>query len=341
VTLAAAALVAAAALTASASAAGDLSTRSGLTQFRDASFYPSLARAIAPTWPFTVVATTGETVRIHLSKSVYDETDTAVAQQWADFFANLVHGPELASLDAYLLTSREVGNECGAGALACYGGNRLIAPAEDPSFDLTAQSVAAHEYGHHVAAHRLDTPWDAIDYGTKRWASYENVCAKTRKGVYYPGDESENHYFYNPGEGFAEAYRVLNERRLSLTEAPWDIVSTDFVPDDNALALLEQDVTAPWTKNTVLTRAGSVSKAVNSRSFVVSTPLDGRFSVRLSSSAKATFRLDVLSPSATRLAKRSGKNVSASTTVCGQRALRIRVNDVSGAGAFKLTISRP
>ncbi len=76
---------------------------------------------------------------------------------------------------------------CGQGALACYGGNRIFAPAEDPSFDLSAESVVAHEYGHHVAAHRLNPPWDAIDYGTKRWASYENVCAKARRGRVVPG----------------------------------------------------------------------------------------------------------------------------------------------------------
>jgi hypothetical protein len=335
--------VAAAAVAGSASAAAGVPTRSGLTHFRDASFYPSLARTIDPStvWPFSVVSTTGETVRINLSKKLYPQRDAAVAQQWADFFASLLHGPELASLDAYLLSASEVQRECGPGALACYGRNRIIAPAEDPSFDVSAQSVVAHEYGHHVAAHRLDTPWDAIDYGTKRWASYEKVCSKTRKGLYYPGDETEEHYFYNPGEGFAEAYRVLNERRLSLDEAPWDIVTNELFPDDNALALIEQDVSTPWTKNTALTRTGSVSTSAKSRSFAVPTPLDGRFSVRLSSSAKATFRLDILSPTATRLAQATGRNASASTTVCGQRALKIRVTDVSGAGAFRLTISRP
>jgi hypothetical protein len=345
VTVAAVALVAAAAFTGIASAEAKTPAFAALSRyvaFKDSTL--SQARRAddkPPTWGFAKLTATGETVRIHLSKKLYLTADETVAQQWADFFDTLVHGPELATLDAYLLTLREVQAICGTGALACYGRNEIIAPAEDP-VDLSAESVVAHEYGHHVAAHRINTPWDAIDYGTKRWATYENVCSKARKGVYYPGDETEEHYFFNPGEGFAEAYRLLNERKLSLQEAPWDIVTNALYPDDNALTRLEQDVTAPWTKNTTLMRAGFVSASAKSRAFVISTPLDGRLTVRLTSSAaKAKFRLDVLSPNAKSIAGASGRNKNVSTAICGERALRVRVNRVSSAGAFKLTISRP
>ena len=303
---------------------------------------PSVRAAGAPdAWPFSLSTPTGETVTINLSKRLYLQTDTTVAQQWADFFDSLVHGPELTSLNAYLVTPREVQNVCGPGALACYGRNQLVAPAEDPQLNLSAESVAAHEYGHHVAAHRLNDPWDAIDTGTKRWASSENVCLKTKKGAYHPGAEDEDHYFTNPGEGFAEAYRVLNERRLSLTEAPWEIVTNQFYPDNAALTLLQQDVTSPWTKNTTLARSGSVSKSAPSRAFVVSTHFDGRVAVTLRSSATAKFRLDILSPNSVSIGHASGKNVSARGTVCGERALKVRVKRLSGAGAFRLAISKP
>jgi hypothetical protein len=346
VTVAAAALVAAAAFTGVGAAdakSPDLSALSRYVAFKDATLSsPNRANAGPPTWPFAELATTGETVRIHLSKRLFVTPDETAAQQWANFFASLVHGPELATLDAYLLTLREVQGVCGDGALACYGRNEIYAPAEDPAFDLSAESVVAHEYGHHVAAHRINAPWEAIDYGTKRWATSENVCSKARKGVYYPGDESEAHYFYNPGEGFAESYRLLNERKLGLAEAPWDIVTDALYPDDTELALLEQDVIAPWTKNTTLARSGSVSSRAKSRAFVISTPLDGRLTVKMTSSAaKAKFRLDVLSPSAKSLAGAAGKNKTVSTEICGDRAVRVRINRISGAGAFKLTISRP
>ena len=80
-----------------------------------------------------------------------------------------------------------------------------------------------------MAAHRLNAPWEAVDYGTKRWATYENVCAKTRQGPCTPAPRTRSKYFYNPGEGLAETYRLLNERRLGLPEAPWDIVTKELV----------------------------------------------------------------------------------------------------------------
>jgi hypothetical protein len=345
VTLAAAALVAAAALTSSAPADAGIPSLSALSRyvsFPDRTLTRARAAGQLPdTWDSRPTTTTGESVKIHLSQEVFLAPDTAVAQHWADFFASLVHGSELARLDAYLLSPSQISAICGRGALACYGNNRILTPAEDPAFDLSAESVAAHEYGHHVAAHRLNPPWDAIDYGTKRWASYMNVCAKTERGMWFPGEEDEDRYFFNPGEGFAEAYRVLNEQQLQLQEAPWDIVSEQFMPNSTALAVLRQDVTSPWTKNTTLIRQGSVSKSVRTRAFSIQTPVDGRMSVRLISSAKAKFRLDILSPTSTNLGHATGKNASAGATVCGQRAVRLRVKDVSGAGAFKLTISRP
>jgi hypothetical protein len=347
VTLAAAVLAAAAAFAQPAAADGRTPTLSALSRyapFPETTLGVKRAASISvPTWDFTPSTQTGETVRIHLSQTLFDITDTVIAQGWADFIDRLVHGSELETLDTYLLSLREVQRICGTGALACYGRNEIVAPADDPQFDLSAESVIAHEYGHHVAAHRLNVidRWEAIDLGTKRWASYENVCLKARRGEYFPGAEDRDHYFRNPGEGFAEAYRVLNEQLLGLAAAPWNIVTEQLVPDARALALLQQDVTAPWTKNTTLARSGSVSKRTKSRAFVVSTPLDGRMSVRLTSAAKARFRLDILSPAGNRLGRASGRNISASTTVCGDRALRVRVNRLSGAGAFRLAISRP
>jgi len=345
VTLVAAVLVAAATFAQSASADlrnPTLTALSRYVKFTDATYSKAKSAASLPdTWFFSETTSTGETVSIHLSKTLYLNPDPTVAQQWADFFGGLIHGSELATLDAYFLTLREVQKVCGPGALACYGDNQIIAPAQDPAIDLSAESVVTHEYGHHVAAHRLNDPWEAIDTGGKRWATYEGVCLKARKGVYFPGAEDQDHYFFNPGEGWAESYRVLNERRAGLDEAPWDIVTNELYPDDNALVLLEQDVTAPWTKNTTLTRRGSVSRSAKSRSYVVSTPLDGRVRVSLRSSAKAKFRVDILSPNAVSIGHATGRNGLATATVCGDRALRVRVNRVSGSGAFKLAISRP
>ena len=320
-----------------------LSEISRYSSFKDAALPKSKALVLPPpTWNFTQTIPTGETVAIHLSKRYYPASDAVAAQGWAQFFAGLVHGREVADLDAYFLTSNEVEGICGRQALACYGGDYLFAPADDPSINLSAEAVATHEYGHHVAHHRRNDPWAAIDYGTKRWSSYEQVCMKARSGRLHPGAEDEEHYELNPGEGFAEAYRVLNERRAGLVEAPWQIVTQSLYPDAQALSLLEQDVVTPWTQGTTTAKTGAVNKKSKVKSFVVSTPLDGRFRLTLRPAAGERLSVDVFSPSSRRLAHAAGKkSVSASTTICGERAVRVRVSRLAGAGAFRLALARP
>jgi hypothetical protein len=67
--------------------------------------------------------------------------------------------------------------------------------------------------------------WLALHWGPKRWASSMHVCAKTRANELVPGAEDPIEYRVNPGEGWAETYRVLNELRLGVAEAPWQIIS--------------------------------------------------------------------------------------------------------------------
>src|SRR5207247_10694167 len=91
--------------------------------------------------------------------------------------------------------------------------------------NLSAEGVITHEYGHHIAAHRSNAPWETLAWGPKRWASAMQVCARTRKNELVPGAEDPVHYVVNPGEGWAETYRVLNERQEGIAETQWDTVS--------------------------------------------------------------------------------------------------------------------
>ena len=63
----------------------------------------------------------------------------------------------------------------------CYGGQTLVVVGETTD-GIAPNSVAAHEYGHHVAANRSNAPWPAIDWGTKRWASEVGVCSRVSAG---------------------------------------------------------------------------------------------------------------------------------------------------------------
>src|SRR5204863_7604141 len=138
-----------------------------------------------------------------------------------------LHGPALETVTLNLATFAEVQQTCGNSALACYSPTQgvIVGTPDQASPEISHESIVMHEYGHHVAAHRSDAPWAAVDYGTKRWASYMEVCRRTRSGELYPGAESIPNYELNPGEAFAETYRVLNQRREGDLEKPWGIAA--------------------------------------------------------------------------------------------------------------------
>ena len=287
--------------------------------------------AAAAFWGGTYTASTGEPVMIFASTAY--PVDDAVAQRWAEFVASLVHGPELTRVRIYLVTPREIGRTCGFSALACYnaGDGALYAPGEDIPDDPPAESIVAHEYGHHIAANRANNPWKSIDYGTKRWSTAMQVCSRTASGVLSPGNETD-FYRRNPGEGYAEAYRVLNERKLGRTETPWAIVDQLLYPDEASLAAVEQDVVNPWAGAQIVRYTGSG----RTRTYTVATPLDG--TVRATLRGKGS--VEILRPTGTRLA---GGGATAATTVCGFRTVRVRVTrPISVAkAAFALTVTRP
>jgi hypothetical protein len=317
------------------------------TPFRDTILAPTASRQLsadaAAFWGGETTASTGESVNVQFSDS-YPQ-DPALAQHWADLLASLVHGPELKDVVLYLAPFSEVQRFCGQGALACYSPQRfqIVASADQLEPDISAESVVMHEYGHHVAAASNDTPWIAVDYGPKRWSSYENVCAKTRAGQLFPGNEDSN-YQLNPGEAWAETYRVLNERRLGVAESPWDIVSTSLEPDAQALALAQQDVTTPWRANTSSAASVRLTKTARTRTVSIATPLDGNVQVSLRGVKNARVSFDLLGSNGARV---SHTVVTGATTrtlksvVCGTRAYAARVTLTRGAGTFRLAISKP
>ena len=207
-----------------------------------------------------VTAADGETVTIFVQDELL-AADPTTPQRFADLLTSLLHGSELSQLTLNLATLDRVRQVCGAGALGCYSPRAMsiVALGQDLR-TITARSIVTHEYGHHLANSRSNEPWPAVDWGTKRWASYENICKRSKSGELFPGDESEN-YEFNPGEDFAENYRVLNERRLGVEELPWQVVDASLYPDQTALDLLAQDITNPWTHATSTTLRGTFTFA--------------------------------------------------------------------------------
>jgi hypothetical protein len=273
-------------------------------------------------------------VQIQVSDSY--PVDQALPQDWATYLGTLVHGPELAHLTLNLVPLSSVQSLCGAQALACYDPQRqeIFASPEDQLNSPPAKEIVTHEYGHHLANNSSDAPWRALDYGTKRWSSYENICAKAAGGTASPGDEG-THYFQNSGEAFAESYRMLNLQKQGQTNIGWEIVARSFLPDATALALLEQDIATPWDGPTASTLHGSFGTGVV-RTFKVPTQLDGSFSAHLISPTKAKMRLALYNGSTL---VQSGTNIR--YEICGQRTLTLKVQRLSGRGTFTVNVSKP
>jgi hypothetical protein len=290
-----------------------------------------------------VTAADGETVTVYVEDALLAE-DPGVPQRFADLLASLLHGSELSTLTLNLATLDRVSQICGFGALGCYSPRAMtiVAIGEDLR-SVAARSVVTHEYGHHLANSRSNDPWPAVDWGTKRWASYANICKRSKNGELFPGDERQN-YQFNPGEDFAENFRVLNERRAGVPEMPWQVVDASLYPDQAALDALAQDIASPWTAPTSSTVRSTLGPRATGRGFRIQSPLDGAFTATLRSPAGSRFTLRVVdlatggqlaySPAAT-------TTKSVSFQICGERTLQIQVKRVRGSGPFTLSFSQP
>jgi hypothetical protein len=296
---------------------------------------------LAATWRGgPIVTSTGETVTVLVSDSLPLETP----EQWAEFLVHMTHGPEISVLETSIGTLEEVQDVCGGEALGCYSRDRMISLGAPTVDGTTPEEVVRHEYGHHVAAHRQNRPWTAIDWGPKQWASAASVCPRVSRREAFPGDGGRN-YAQNPGEAWAEVYRLMDERKAGITTANWDIVSRTFFPGEPALAAAERDVLQPWAKN----RSTSFRRTFGRRTKVwwipLQTPLDGELVLEARVSKKGLFGVALVGPDRKTVLRRGqwvGQRVKRTrTNVCGQRTMFVRVTRNGPPGNVKITVSAP
>ncbi len=270
--------------------------------------------------------------------------DAANPQKVANFLGTVVHGDEMSTLVVELVTDDEMDAVCGQGTLACYysGQDQMFLSGSDdpnPSDGATRNFVLAHEYGHHLADHRRNPPFrPTIDWGTKRWSSFERVCQGTRLGAYFPGDEG-THYYRNPGEAFAEAfafYRFPGRVRWQWTDS--------LRPSRESFAAIRLDAIRPWKHRTRLLSSGRLGRAGRQRAVArISTPLDGVLSLGLKEPAGADFGLALRDRAGRvlRSASGSGPHETVNYTICGQARVKAVIIRAHGGGSFRLTVRRP
>ena len=285
-------------------------------------------------WGGTYGVPDGNRVTIYVSAR-YPQSDDVI-QRWVAFFAALPHGPELSLVTAYIAPLDEVEETCGSeNVLGCYGGQKLIFPGETVA-GISPTSVAAHEYGHHIAANRTNAPWLAVDWGTKRWATDMSVCARVAANTAFPGDEGDN-YSLNPGEAFAETYRILVEGGNS-----WPIVDDSFRPDAAALAAVREDVLEPWHGPATKTIKVKFPPGRRTWATTITAALDGDVAVDARGPVEPSL---VSADGKNRVLARASWNGKGGKTVayrdCGVRLLQVRVRRDGPGTSFTLKITTP
>ncbi len=288
----------------------------------------------------------GATIAVDVTSACAANCTDDDPQQIADFIGTLIHGPEVSLVTVQLDTPYQLAFECGFGAEACYftGENRIVLSGNEEVDEDGANRdfVLAHEYGHHVAQHRhLPTPFaGAVDWGTERWASLENVCQGSRRGRLYPGDEG-SHYFEDPGEAFAEAFARY---RFPGDPVRWRY-SAGLRPTPAAFQAIREDTLSPWSQRSSFVLSGHVpARGEGAAVEILNTPLDGMVSLRPSLHRRG-YEL-ALRSRAGRLLRRShhihDPHGRLDYTVCGESRLRLTITSTRPhPGPFKLQVQRP
>ncbi|HEX4746220.1 MAG TPA: hypothetical protein VFU99_04980 [Gaiellaceae bacterium] len=289
-----------------------------------------------------ITTPSGEVVDVRVSDSLPPET--ATPEGWAQFIGGLTHGAEITALTTFVVSFAEVQEICGSRALGCYGGNRMVVPGEVVS-GISPEEVVRHEYGHHIAFHRTNAPWAAIDWGPKRWASAASICAKVSRREAYPGDQGSN-YARNPGEAWAETYRLMDERKAGISTASWPIIAPSFFPDDARLAAAEQDVVAPWTAQRTTTSTRVFGKRTPKAWLLpVTATLDGDYRISATLPNGGTYDVTLVGSDRHTVLKRAqwvGQRVKrVEGSICGQRGLFVRVTQKTGLGRVRISVTTP
>jgi hypothetical protein len=181
--------------------------------------------------------------------------------------------------------------------------------------------------------------------GPQERASGAALCRRAADGSAYPGDEGD-HYELNPGEAWAETYRLMDERKTGESGSGWQLIDPSFYPDDIALQSAERDVAQPWTAGTRTTyRHRFTVKSKRLWSVGIAAPLDGDIAVTIrlpKGGVQEAVLVDRESNAVLGTALWSGAGVKrVTTTLCGIRSLVLKVRQRGAYGQVVATVEKP
>ena len=150
---------------------------------------PATSRSRARS-PSPAASPDGDGIEVHVTVSDAYVPDPSSDQAFVNFLGSLIHGSELASLQAVILAPEEVAQVCGAEAVGCYSpaAQTLIVPGE--SVDGACRWSTWLRTVRPPRRNRLNPPWEAGDWGTKALGRTDADLLAERSGRSFPGDEA-------------------------------------------------------------------------------------------------------------------------------------------------------
>jgi hypothetical protein len=296
-------------------------------------------RAARAAGPNTRSYATPDGYQVAVEASESYPVDSAADQKLVDFLASRVHGPELGDLSVYVGTPQEIIDLCGGDptVVACYAIDeaRMYVPGESVH-GIPVEYPLTHEYGHHIALWRSNSPWDALDWGAKYWSSAMHICTGVRRGLLFPGNQGK-HYWDDPGEGFADGYAHMH-----YPHEPWNYNQL-MRPDAGTFAAIRRDVLHPWTGPRSRTFHGRLGKRHGSRTFHIEVKLDGDMAFNLTAARGASYVVQAQIPDFA-AGQRLGNGGQFGVEWCRHRAVdhvTLTVRRRAGSGPFALRVSWP
>ncbi len=283
---------------------------------------------------------TGDGHKVWLRVSTRYAADVDADRTLVRFLTSLQHGEELTGLRVMVLTVNEIAAKCGPAAAACYFPDTglMVIVGEDYFGGLPTDYVIAHEYGHRIAQYQRNPPFrgSAFWHGPKRWASYERVCSKIRRGQL---SVDQFAYWDFPGENFAESYARMHFRKGN-ERIEWQY-APELEPDALTYARIRADVKRPWDVERIRDRIGHLRPG-RSVAYWLKTPLDGKMILDLESRGQG--RISMALHYRGREVKgtpRPARYFRISEVICGQRLFKVVLRAGRKASGYRLTTYLP